>query len=352
MLTELYTPDTIVATETNRTILAWYSRFDVVVGLLAGSETALGREWYVKWKQWNTDQVERDPFDYETRYAAMVSNNRLHGRDMAVLFGKISAGKISMDEFLAESEHLSQNITNHKSAILALNESEHRVTSFPNAEPLGPDDIVNPYVPGGLFREPLFFLNYAWIDWYSMKLMFTYQTALILQRPLPPELETWALEQFRIFEAIYRWPESPPGAVMGTHASVGIASVFLPKDQRHMMFARKKLAQLEQMGYACETLSRLYSISDILPRYIFPPTFRTKMAEAWHDPEINHWWLPNDEGFFPLLQNIRAFTNERAKQSSQPLDHKSEDLRDMKAIFSKLNIEESPRSSNSPGDAT
>lgn len=253
MLTELYTPETILETETNRTILSWYSRFDVVVGLLAGSETILDREWYVKWKQWNAEQAERDPFDYETRYAAMVSSNRLHGMDMAVLLGKFSGKKISMDDFLAESRQLEQNIADLKSAILSLNESEHRVTSFPHAQPLGPDEIVNPYVPGGLFREPLFFLNYAWIDWYSMKLMFTYQISLILQRPLPPELETWALEQFRIFEAIDRWPESPPGAVMGTHSSVGIASVFLPKDQRHTMWSRRKLAQLEQMGYVCYT---------------------------------------------------------------------------------------------------
>lgn len=74
------------------------------------------------------------------------------------------------------------------------------------------------------------------------------------------------------------------------------------------------------------------------------------MAELWHDPEVNRWWLPNDEGLFPLLQSIRAFAVERAKENSQPLDHKAEDLRDMKAIFSRLNIDESPRSSNSPGD--
>lgn len=76
------------------------------------------------------------------------------------------------------------------------------------------------------------------------------------------------------------------------------------------------------------------------------------MAELWHDQAVTRWWLPNDEGFHPLLRDIRHFTNERTKDSGQTLDDKSEGLRDMRAIFSKLNIDESPRSSNSPGDAS
>lgn len=249
MLTELYSPDTIMESDTSRTIFAWYSRFDVVVGLLAGSETILDREYYIRSKQWNHEQVERFPFDYEIRYVALVSSSRLQGMDMAVLFGKIATGKISMDDFLVEAEQLGQQINNMKADILSLNDSEHRVTSFPDAQPLGPEDIVNPYVPGGLFREPLFFVNNAWVDWYALKLMYTYQLSLIQQRPLPPELETWALEQLRLFEAIARWPESPKGAVLGTHSSLGIASVFLPKDDRHSMWSRRRLARMEQLGF-------------------------------------------------------------------------------------------------------
>ena len=66
------------------------------------------------------------------------------------------------------------------------------------------------------------------------------------------------------------------------------------------------------------------------------------MAEMWHLPEVKSWWLPNGERFHPILQSIRAFTEERA---SRPQDDKAEDLRDMKAIFSKLNISDSPQDS-------
>ena len=62
------------------------------------------------------------------------------------------------------------------------------------------------------------------------------------------------------------------------------------------------------------------------------------MSEMWHDPSVTTWWLPNNEKFHPILQSIRAFSEERA---SRPRDDKGEGLRDMKAIFSKLNISDS-----------
>ena len=248
MLLQLYSPENIMATETSRNILAWHSRFDVVVGLLAGSETTLGMDWYTACKRWHDEEVERDPFDIESRLASFVANYRVMGRDMAVVFGKLSQGKTSMDEFMNENQRVAQHIIDMKENLQSLNGDEQRVTFFPDAHPLGPDDIVNPYVPGGLFRQPLFALNYLWIDWYAMSLMHSYQLSTVLQRPIPPELETFALEQCRIFEAIHLWPESPKGAIIGAHASLGIASVFLPKDQRHTMWARKKLVKLEQLG--------------------------------------------------------------------------------------------------------
>ena len=80
-------------------------------------------------------------------------------------------------------------------------------------------------------------------------------------------------------------------------------------------------------------------------RYVYPAMYRMKMSEMWQLPEINHWWLPHEERFHPILKAIRAFSKERA---SRPSDDHQEDIRDMKAIFSKLNIEDtSPRDSPS-----
>ena len=69
---------------------------------------------------------------------------------------------------------------------------------------------------------------------------------------------------------------------------------------------------------------------------MFPLTLRQKMAALWQVPEIHHWWLPNDEGFSPLLREIRAFSTERM---APDLDETTQKLRDISAVFSGLDIE-------------
>ena len=81
--------------------------------------------------------------------------------------------------------------------------------------------------------------------------------------------------------------------------------------------------------------------------------FRSKMAEMWRDPDVNRWWLPNDEGFSPLLREIRVFIQERAVAYEQLRgDELRDDVRDMNGIFSKLHIDDSPRSSLGEGSAS
>jgi hypothetical protein len=50
-----------------------------------------------------------------------------------------------------------------------------------------------------------------------------------------------------------------------------------------------------------------------------------------------HWWLPNDEGYPTIVRSIRKFVEER---TSPAKDLPSEDLRDMKAIFASLNLDD------------
>lgn len=44
------------------------------------------------------------------------------------------------------------------------------------------------------------------------------------------------------------------------------------------------------------------------------------MAQILKDEAAIRWWLPGDRGFSPILQNVRAFADERNRSvsSSQP----------------------------------
>jgi hypothetical protein len=50
-----------------------------------------------------------------------------------------------------------------------------------------------------------------------------------------------------------------------------------------------------------------------------------------------HWWLPNDEDYPPIIRSIRNFVEER---TSKAKNLPAEDLRDMKAIFALLKLDD------------
>merc|ERR1711939_92693 len=237
--------------------------------------------------------------------------------------------EIGIEDFRAENAKIIQRLDEMKHHIQSFNDDYHRVKEFPVAaeRPLNDDDIVNPYTPGGLFKDALWPINFMWLHWYGIELMQKYQTALLLQQPIPPELEQMSLEICRIYETIERWPDAPNGAILGVHANLGIALLFLKKDAKHTMWARRKLATIERLGY------------------VFPPTFRRKMAEMWGltrdlagDDGVEDWWLPNNEGNIPMLTKIRRVVVERQGTDAVTSAETLANVRDLKAIFAKLDI--------------
>ena len=59
------------------------------------------------------------------------------------------------------------------------------------------------------------------------------------------------------------------------------------------------------------------------------------MAELFNDESCLRWWLPNDEGYSPLLQNIRAIADER---NAMALSTQRESLQQIRAVFSHMKI--------------
>lgn len=75
----------------------------------------------------------------------------------------------------------------------------------------------------------------------------------------------------------------------------------------------------------------------ISDRYIIAPRFRAALAAIWQLPEVQHWWLPNDEGYSDIIREIRAMSEDRM---NQPRDDFRENVRDMKSLFWKLSVDE------------
>jgi hypothetical protein len=65
------------------------------------------------------------------------------------------------------------------------------------------------------------------------------------------------------------------------------------------------------------------------------------MADLFRDRSCMHWWLPNDEAYPPIIRSIRKFVEER---TSPAKNLPAEDLRDMKAIFASLKLDDTEAS--------
>ena len=89
------------------------------------------------------------------------------------------------------------------------------------------------------------------------------------------------------------------------------------------------------MGGLLPAMSSSSFYANVLYSYIYPYTFRAKMADIFQDRSCMHWWLPNDEQYPPIMRSIREFIEGRR---SKCMNGFAEDLRDMKAIFASLKL--------------
>lgn len=250
ILVELCSPQTVMNSALTRIILAWYSRFDVFAGLMGGFETVLSREWFSNAQKYLEAQAIAEPTDINWKIEERSASTRLIAMDMSIVFARKSKGEISHEQFLAENETVRIRLREwYEKMDPALKDQRHDVTDFTGAPPPRADDIVDPYQKGVLKQGPIWSMNVCTIAWYSIDLMHRYQTSLTLGVPPGPEMSKIAYAACQLFEAIEYWPGAPKGAIMTCQASLGIATLFLPRDEKHNMWCRRKLAHIESNGY-------------------------------------------------------------------------------------------------------
>jgi hypothetical protein len=81
-----------------------------------------------------------------------------------------------------------------------------------------------------------------------MIVMHHYQTSLTMKALPTREPLLAAYVSYQLVEAVECWPGSPPGTLLAMQASLGVALLCLPRDQKHAMWSRRKLAKIETNG--------------------------------------------------------------------------------------------------------
>jgi hypothetical protein len=250
IITDLFTPQTIMQSETHRKIISWYIRFDLFAGMMSGGKTVLGREWFSACTEFYKRQVRDKPNDFGAIFEDMFATSRLIATDIALLLAARNTGEKSEEEFTREVQelHTQMEAFNHK-LTTRFTDPSCFVKTFPKAPPPHVEDIENIVD----FRDPnfclsgeLFSMNYILIDFWAMQLMFRLQLSTTLSTP--DELQEIALKKCKMFEAVEYSGQGPPGAILGFQASLGIACLLLPKEKKFTDWSRHKFALMEQHG--------------------------------------------------------------------------------------------------------
>lgn len=250
MLLELYSAGSIMDNETHRAILSWYSRFEVSAVLMYRYENILGPEWFMASENFYDRQSQRYPENMDYKIEYLVASYRVLASDMTLLFAKVSRGDINIGDFMVDDIQISTRIATWKQHLDFLcTEAAATVGSFDMKESSEREEVVDPHMPGVFYKEGLWTLKLLLMDGYAIDMVHRYHGALVLQQPSPSELSQLALEACSLFEALDSfWPDGPPRAALSAQAVIGIAASFLPKDDGHTMWCRRKLAKIESMG--------------------------------------------------------------------------------------------------------
>jgi len=320
VFTKLFTPQTVMQTPIGRVALMWYARFDVFIGIMGSFKTSLGRAWFAAPVEYYESRAAAEPHNLGWKIEACSARLRLLSQEMSHLFAQGAKQEITEEEYIAEHRRLSTLWDEWKNSWdPALKDPACLVNDFPGSPTPDPDDIVNPFAPGVLFRHPLFASTLMTCEYHSITLMHASQNAMRLTDEDRARLMEHAYAICQICETVEFWPHSPAGSLIVLQSCLAIAALYVRRDPKHHMWIRRKFALLESIGY------------------ISPITMRTRMAELFDDESCIRWWLPNDEGFSPLLQNIRAIADER---NAMALSTQRESLQQIRHVFSRMQIGE------------
>lgn len=249
ILTQLHTPQTVMRSFVSRTILTWYVRFDVFVGMLGGYETRLPREWFSATVDYHESQRHTDPGGIIWKQEAASALLRLITVDMSFLYAKAKRGEVSGEAFASEFNSLTAKLHNWRDNLdPSMVDPAYIETEFKWRQPLADDDIVDPYAPGYLYSGHLFATTLLLAEWHSILVMHKTQEPGRLQQEPTQELVDLSMAICQIFDNVEKWPQRASGTLAMLQACLVIAAIFVPRDMKHHMWMRRKFALIERSG--------------------------------------------------------------------------------------------------------
>jgi hypothetical protein len=249
VLTQLFTPQTVMQTPVGRVALMWFSRFDVFIGIMGCFGTTMPPQWYSAPVEYYDAKVAAEPQNVGWKIEACQARLRQTTMEMALLYAKGAKQEITEDEYTASYRRLSEALLDWKESWdPALTDPAFIVSESPEIQSPETDDVANPSTPTVLFRPPLFASTILMCEYHSIVLMHGSQAAVELTGEMRKKLTEHAYSVCKILEMVELWQDSPPGSLIILQSCLGIAALYVPREARRYMWIRRKFALLERMG--------------------------------------------------------------------------------------------------------
>lgn len=248
MLLELYTPESINENDFHHHILIWYTRFDAMSAMMGGSVTVLSRDWYVEAERSTSRDAANNPDNLSKKIKAFTSQQKRFAMDFSSLIAKTSQGLITPEEFTTERKMVEETFDAITRYLETMKDPRYAITRFPNQQPLGSEDIFDPYVPGLIFGGPCYEVNLCHLEYLNYFVMLKYQMGKVQQNLDLIDLKNTVLTTCQVMEAMDRLPDAPKDLPIMHQNSLGLVCIFVPHDQPHWHWCRRKLAEVERSG--------------------------------------------------------------------------------------------------------
>ena len=99
---ELYTPDTIMHSETGQKVLSWCLRTEYFTGVVLGTSGQIGTEWIQAYNDHHAQRSQADPGNMALTVVSLSSKVQTHGLEM----GRVQEGDTFATEFAQQAKRI------------------------------------------------------------------------------------------------------------------------------------------------------------------------------------------------------------------------------------------------------
>lgn len=253
ILTQLFTPQSIVQTSVGRTILVWYLRFDLYVASMGTFEPSLPRHWIETLLEQCQAQLYADPRSLEWIYERAENQLRLMTRDMCSLIARRKSGEFAEDTFQTEHKKMTIRLREWRDTLHpALTNPARLAPSINSMTKTSQRKLFNSILgPVPIYEAPLSFTTALICEWHSVTLVHLCQVtgdSGAGASAVLGDISRNAGAVCQIIDAAKNWPNRPHGLLTMLHPALGMAGLFLPRTVAIHKWLREQFAWLESCG--------------------------------------------------------------------------------------------------------